>query len=245
MALTRTLAILREEVGYAADCTVGDARYPTTLVDRWINDAIQAYALLKRQLGFDDTKRATLTGSASTSAGPDGFPLNEVVSLPADFGSLLSVFVFDGGRRWQLTALAEVDRNLVGFGFPNSGPPEQYTIVDATPTAAAKLRVWPPSSSVYTYELNYSPEPVLLVNVGDSWEYAPGTQDLVICDVAKKILGRDRTDEPEMLQVVSDRYDRAYQALYLASNNGRGVRTMRDTQALNSLHYRRRLTGAT
>ena len=168
MALTRTLAVLREEVGYAADVTIGDARYPNALVDRWINDAIQAYAVLKRNLGFDDSKRSTLTGSASTSAGADGFPLNEMVTLPADFGSVTSVYVNDSGRRWQLTALAESDRATVGF-LSTSGPPESYTVVDATPTAAAKLRVWPPSNAAYSYELTYAPEPTVLVAVGDTW----------------------------------------------------------------------------
>lgn len=242
MALTRTLAVLREEVGYAADVTIGDARYPNALVDRWINDAIQAYAVLKRNLGFDDSKRSTLTGSASTSAGADGFPLNEVVSLPTDFGSVTSVYVNDSGRRWQLTALAESDRATVGF-LSTSGPPESYTVIDATPTSAAKLRVWPPSNAAYSYELTYAPEPTVLVAVGDTWEYAPGTSDLVVCDVAKKILGRDRVDEPETYRVVSERYDRAMQALQLASSNGRGVRSMRDTQYLSSMAYRRRLGG--
>lgn len=237
MAQTITLAQLRAEVGYAADVTVGDDRYPNAMVNSWINQAIQNYQVLRRQNKTADTKVTTLVSSVSTTPGDGGWPANQTLLLPDDFQSLVSVYYVSGSTRVQMTSLGPVD--LSNDIVPIAGVPTQYSIIDATTAEDARLRLWPPASGVYTFEVVYVPEPATLVADGDSWDYAPGTLDLVVCEVALKVLDRDGVPEPQQYQALQNRKLVAEQALKRHAYRDPGVLTMRNTREANTWARRR------
>lgn len=231
MALTLTLAQLRAEVGLSTDIPVGDAYLPNATVDLWINLAIQEYAALRAQYGLVDLKRTTLTGTSSTTPGTDGFPANEILSLPADFGTLESLLYVSGIERRQLQPMAESDRQTWWTNTTtNQGPPEYYALVDATPSLPARSRVWPPMQSAYTFELIYRPQIVYLVGVNDTWEFLPGTEDLVVCRVAIKQATREGVPEPNQFSALQQRYQAALAALQRMASRSGGVTAMRDTR---------------
>ena len=232
MALTLTLAQTREEIGLSIDVPIGDAYLPNVNLDRWINMAVQEYAALRAQYGLMDEKRTTLTGSASTTPGTDGFPANELLSLPADFASVVTLNYNFNGAQYPLRAMSESDRQR-WWSVPLQalGPPEAYAVIDATPSLPARARVWPPMQTAYTFELVYRPQPATLVADGDTWEYLPGTSDLVVACVALKQAVREGIQEPNQYQGIQGRYDRALAALQRMAHRGAGVASMRDTRA--------------
>jgi hypothetical protein len=238
MAQLITLAQLRTEVGYAADVVIGEDRYPNAMVNGWINQAIQHYQLLRREMGTSDEQRALLNTTASTSLGTSGFPLNELVALPADFQSLISVYLVTGTVRNRLTALSPVDRHNDLTVSPLTGIPTSYDIVDATTTQPAQLRLWPAASAAYQLEVIYTPEPTTLTADGDSWEYSPGTLDLVVCAAALKVLDRDGIPEPSQYQALQNRQAAAEQALKRFTVRDPGVLTMRNTREHNAARRR-------
>lgn len=232
MALSLTLAQLREEVGDAADVPTGDNRITNAKLDRWINQSVQQYALLKAQYSGGDIRRATATGSSSTAVSTYGFPANQLVALPAGVARIASVFVVFNGVRRQLDELQEPDKNTWNWSSEIFGPPERFALLDASPSdGSAYLRVWPPSDAAYTYEVTYAGEPATLALTTDAWVYLPGTQDLVICDVAKKLMTRDGMQEPTTYQALDQRYQQAMANLIAACSSSGTVRSMRDTSS--------------
>lgn len=237
MALTLTLAQLREEVGLAIDVPIGDAYLPSANVTRWLNMAIQEYAALRAQYGLLDSKRTTLTGSTSTTAGTDGFPANEILTLPSDFASVVALNLNYQGDQRPLQAMSESDRiRFLGIPLQYYGPPEYYAVIDATPSLSlqARARVWPPMQTAYTFELVYRPQHAVLIVDSDTWEYLPGTEDYVLCTVAMKEATREGVQEPQQFQALQLRKQNALDALIRMSSRGGGVRTMRDTRARNN-----------
>lgn len=232
MALTLTLAQLRSEVGLCLDIPIGDAYLPNAVVDQWLNMAVQEYAAHRAAYGLSDQKRTTLTGSVSTTAGADGFPANEVLALPSDFAAVVSLSLNYQGLQRPLQLMAESDRQrYVLTSLTTYGPPELYEVVDATPSLTARSRVWPPMQSAYTFELIYRPQVTTLTLDADTWEYLPGTADLVVCCVALKQATREGIQEPQQYQAIQQRYDRALAALQRMSARGGGVGAMRDTRS--------------
>jgi hypothetical protein len=230
MALTLTLAQLREEVGLALDVPIGDSYLPNATVDRWINQALQEYTALRAQYGLIDLKRSSLVGSTSTTPGTDGFPANEILSLPTDFGALHALTYVSNGNRYELKRMAESDRQTWWIDHVSTlGPPEFYAIVDATPSLPARARVWPPMQSAYTFELVYRPT-LPSTDTEDTWEYLPGTEDLVICRVAMKEATRESIQEPAQFQALQMRYQSALEAMQRMSARNGGVTAMRNTR---------------
>jgi hypothetical protein len=230
MALTLTLAQIREEVGLCLDAPIGDAYLSTATVDRWINMAIQEYASLCAQYGLGPEKRATLTGSSSTTAGADGFPANEILALPADFAALKSLSYQVNGYRVMLRLMAESDRESYwAYPVTNYGPPEAYALVDATPSLAARARVWPPMQSAYSFELIYRPQ-VDDTSTEPSVSYLPGTEDIIIARVAMKQATREGIQEPNQFAALQERYQLALAALQRAASSNGGVSAMRNTR---------------
>lgn len=237
MSQTITLAQLRAEVGYAADVTVGEDRYPNAMINGWVNQAIQNYQILRRQNRTSDVKIAMVTSTASTTPGDGGWPANQTLFLPDDIQSLVSVYYVSGSTRVQLTAMASSDNynDLI----PVSAVPTQYSIINSTTAEDARLRLWPPASGTYTFEVVYTPEPTTLSSDIDSWDYAPGTLDVVVCEVALKVLDRDGVPEPQQYQALQNRKLAAEQALKRFSIRDPGVLTMRNTRAINESSRRR------
>lgn len=235
MALTLTLLQLREEVGLCLDVPTGDAYLPSATLDRWINMAVQEYGALRAQYGLLAEQRATLTGTASTTPGADGFPANEILTLPSLFASLVALNYIDGTTQRPLTAMAESDRQRL-WGTTFYGPPECYALIDATPSLSARVRVWPPMNSAYTFELIYRPAPAVMVLTSDQWEYLPGTEDYVICSVALKEATREGIQEPQQFQALQMRKQTAADALMRMAHRGAGVATMRDTRTQKALN---------
>lgn len=233
-----TLAQLRTEVGYAADVVIGEERYPAAMVNGWLNQAIQNYQLLRRETGTADEQRALINTSASTSAGAGGFPLNELVALPADFQSLISVYLVTGTVRNRLTALSPVDRHNDLTISPLTGIPTSYELMDASSTQPAQLRLWPAASSSYQLEVIYTPEPATLSADGDSWEYSAGTLDIVVCHAALRILDRDGVPEPSQYTALQNRMSAAEQALRRLTVRDPGVLTMRNTREQSAARRR-------
>lgn len=233
MALTLTLAQTREEVGLALDIPTGDAYLTSVTLQRWVFMAVQEYAALRAQYGLMDEKRTTLTGSVSTTPGTDGFPANELLSLPADFGSVVALNYNLNGTQYPLRALAETDRQKWwGTPLQTLGPPEAYAVIDATPSLPARARVWPPMQTAYTFELIYRPTVVAMAVDADTWEYLPGTEDYVICTVALKQATREGVQEPAQFQALQMRKQNALEALQRMSARAGGTNSMRDTRGM-------------
>src|SRR6187549_1894025 len=230
MALTLTLSQIREEVGLCLDAPIGDAYLSNATVDRWINMAMQEYSALCAQYGLGPEQRATLPGSSSTTPGADGFPANEILSLPADFAALKSLSYVSNGFRVQLRLLAESDRQTYwAYPLSNYGPPEAYALVDATPSLPARARVWPPMQSAYSFELIYRPQTEDTASE-DIVSYLPGTEDLIIARVAMKQATREGIQEPNQFAALQERYQLALAALHRAASSNGGVSAMRNTR---------------
>lgn len=228
MAQRLTLAQLREQFGLATDVTVNGTRYPNTMVDLWINQAIQEAQMLRVEYGTADEAKTTATITATDAAQTGGYLQREVAALPADFMALKSVYLVLGStpERYQLQPVSVSDREA----HWRNARPCFYGLLDAGQTGTVRLRLWPPADQNYTLDVEYYPEHPTLVNVGDLWEYPPGCQDLVIAKAAMLSMERDgETGSPEY-QGCMRRYNEAVLALRRYCKRDPGLKTMRNTR---------------
>lgn len=229
MAQRLTLSELQTQIGLAADVTItASGRYSTTMVNLWINQAIQEAQLLRVRYHTADAAITTATITATDVPQMGGYLEREVAALPADFLAIESVYLVIGSipERRQLLPVTASDEEANW----SNGQPLYYALLDAGQTGTARLRVWPPADQNYSLQIKYYPEHPTLVNGTDNWEFAPGTQDLVIAKAAMNLLGRDGTQEPAQYQDLQRRYNDAMQALIGYCKRDPGLRTMRNTR---------------
>lgn len=233
---TYTLAALRAQVGFACDVTIGDARYTTAMVNTWVNTAVQNYQNLRSSYAGSDDSRVTIVGSSSVALS-NGFPTNELVPLPSNFLKLRAVWVISPTGRRELEHLSESDR--FDIALQTVGEPWAYRVTTLDDSTQA-LRVWPAMSSAYTFEVVYTRVPTTLSADGDLWTYEAGCEDLVICEVATKLLERDGVPEPATYQALQQRRVVAAEQLKsILCGQDPGVRTMRDTRGLSRAQARK------
>lgn len=226
-----TLATLREEIGFAADVPVGDNRVPTATLNRLINRAIKEYDELLSGAGLGNKTRTTVTTDPSTTPGSDGFPANQTALLPADFRRLVAVFIVDGGRKTLLRPILPVQReNPSDWYQVTQGAPRGYSLLSESSSDEARLWLWPPADAAYTLEVVYEPYTADMTTDGTVWYYAPGSEDIVICGVALRLLMRDGGVQANQIAMLNERIERAKQALENHANRDTGVLSMKDDQ---------------
>ena len=191
------------------------------------------------EAGTADAAITTIATTPTDAVQTGGYLAREVVTLPTDFLGVKSVFLVQGTRRTQLSRLAESDRNL-DYLYQN-GMPRWYEVLDAGQATAARLRLWPRVDSAYSLEVSYYSEAPTLTLVGDLWEYPSGAEDVVIAQVAMRILERDGIPEPNQYSALQLRYDNARSAILRNTKRNAGVRTMRNTRDI-ARSYRRTTT---
>lgn len=115
MARSRTLAELREDVADRADVKVEDeARFETSRIDRYINQAIQRFRGICADLGHElYLKRATVTTSADSTVGADGLAPRDYITLPDDLYHLKGIdLALSGNRSLTMMPFERVERNM-------------------------------------------------------------------------------------------------------------------------------------
>jgi hypothetical protein len=224
-----SLSTLRSQIGALANVTIqASGRYPVATINTWINTAIGRYWQLYTCESDRVLSRALLTTSASVTLS-NGWPSNEFVALPADFFALKSLMLQGStvGTKRRLTEMAESDREQYPTGVVRE--PEVYRLANNT-AGASIARLWPACDAVYTIECLYVPTPAVLALDADTFNFLIGTEDVVICDVALRILEQDGVPEGSQYQAIAQRRNEAMQALERYSSADRATAlTMRDT----------------
>lgn len=199
-------------------------RHKPAALNRWINDALQQYDLIRTEHGHSQvTAREELQSTASTTVGDHGWPANEVLELPADFLELHRITRLneDGTRGNSLDQYAHQQVSDV----PEPGCPTHYrlTRVRDSETGALTpiLLLLPPADDEYDFELVYTPAPPVL-GESDSVDIYPGTADFVVCSAALSLLEYDGIQEPEVYKALVTRRDEAAQVLRRAHRQARG-----------------------
>lgn len=207
--LTRTE--IRTRVAARAAVTIGSsARHTETVVNQYINEALEEYHLALTECGHpQEVTRATATTSGSTALS-NGWPTNSFVALPADFMTLLGAFrVEDDESTCTLVPFAEREAEDVA----SSGRPYKFRV--AKNTAGTKiLRLLPAADAAYTIIVTYNPTPTSLGSDGSSIAFFPGTAEFVVSDAALRILEDDGVQEGSQYQAVMARREQARERLY-------------------------------
>lgn len=223
-----TLAQLRTKVARKADVELEtNGRHDPEDVDGYINEALGRYfQLLTNPDPGQRIKRTVLT-TTGNPADSNGWPGNEVVELPEDFDSLVKVSLLEGKERRILSEFSEWDQDW--YSRPD-GEPEAFKL-GYNSNSRSILRLHPQSDATYSLEVLYVFRPVALVEDSDSFEFLPGTEDYVVCDVALQILENDGVPEGSQFNALASRKAQAEHVLRRAAadRNRAGGTQMKDT----------------
>lgn len=236
---TLTLQDIRALAAHAAGgLVISDGkRHTPTVVNALINAELEKYHLALTDRGHPQRiTRTTVTTSATTTV-TLGWPLNEYVTLPADFLALRSMHLIEGEERMLMSPFTEPDRDT--WEGPSPARPELFQLAETT-TGTKIARIWPAADAAYTLEVTYIPTATTLDEDGDEFTFFPGTQDLVVCSVAMQMLEADGVQEQAQYQALAGRAARAGQILteFAPRQNRAGPRVMKD---VGSLRTRNRL----
>jgi hypothetical protein len=234
---TITLANLRSEIASRADIEISasSGRHTEVRVNSLINASVRRYWLELAGHGdwaIQSATVSTATGTATTS----GWEANQHVALASGFLKLKGASITVSGESlemlpFQLSARDDYDGDFsAGLGIPL-----QYRV--ALNTAGAPiLHLLPRAQAVYSIRYHYVATPALLVEDADAFSFFDGTEDLVICDVAKRILTRDGNEEPGVVQAIMQEREEARRVLIEhARNVSPGVALKRDTRGLRAV----------
>jgi len=212
---TTTLEELRDMVANRASVVVNESsRHTISAVDRYINDSLEEYHTLLTDAGMPQrATRTTLTTSSSETVA-NGYPTNERVVLPTDFGQLLEVFVTYNGVRMPLRPFDGVEVSLdSGWIDQPTGIPERYSLAREAAAGETVLRLLPPADATYTITVVYIPTFSPLTDDTSEFAFIDGTSEFVVCDAALKILERDGVQESLQFQSLAQRRDRTAERL--------------------------------
>lgn len=232
------LSELRARAVYRVQADVGpDERHTSDMLDAMINDALEEYHLIRTGTTGghpESVTRGTATTSASTTV-TLGWPLNEYITLPSDFLSLLSMRIQPDVGRWVgMEPFSERQRNDYEDTYyyydetTTTGLPRYYRLANDT-SGNDIARLYPPADAAYTIEFTYVPTPTLLVADDDPYNFYPGTQDYVVCGAAIRILESDGIQEGPQYNALVRRKDECEQTLkkYVARKNRSGTAHVR------------------
>lgn len=221
---TRTLAQLRTGVGYRADVRVTSAgRHSEAVVDWAVNQAIRKLHQMQAESGMVGVGRDSSLVTTATTTESNGWPQNQVATLPSDFLTPIGFSVGLGDDQWvEMLPFDEEERETYREHtyYEETGAPMFYRVVtgnDGTPL----LRILPAADGVYSIAAIYITEPTTLVSDGDTYQFFDGGEEWVECDAAQAVLTRDGVKEPRAFQALQGRKSQA-EARLLANMNRLG-----------------------
>lgn len=205
---SRTLAQLRTNVGQRADVTISASGRHSQSVANWaINQAIRKLHQIQAESGVVGVQRDSSLVTTATTTESNGWPQNQVVTLPSDFLTPVGFSVNLGSDQWvEMLPFDELERETYREHtyFEETGAPVFYRIVtgnDGTPL----LRVLPAADGVYSIAAIYIGEPTELSADGDTYQFFDGGEEWVECDAAMAMLERDGVREPRQFQALQQR----------------------------------------
>ena len=227
-----SLSTMRAAIAERVQVTIApNERFTPTIVNAAINEAIEAYHLCLVDAGAPQRERRTTLTTTSSDTASNGWPGNQFVALPTDFLQLRYAAVLIDAREYGLTPYVESQAEDMGTWFSQStGMPTQYRISEGT-DGAKILRLLPAADDAYTIVVVYTPLIAQLDSDNDTFDFFPGTQDYVICDVAMKLLEGDDL-MGQQYSALSQRKAEAYDRLkrHAAKQDRAGVKSMVDTR---------------
>lgn len=188
MSRTATLLQIRTDIAAAADLGTPSAtgRYTPTFLNRRINQSIQRF---REKLSSEGVQHylTHATGTLTTGAtSPHSFGL---LDLSAVSPSVVRVYGLDIKLNGLTQKVDQVDLNDARdkYGGPlTTGFPTGWANY-----GTAKLALFPPPDSAYTYVAYYLPVLADLSGDSDTFDGVSGWEDWIVWDVALQCLGRD------------------------------------------------------
>jgi hypothetical protein len=234
---TVTLSQLRTDIEYQCDVVGATSRHPTSLKNRLINQAIQRFREKISNAGAQHFLTSA-TGSLGTGA-TSPYPFY-VLDLTAVSPGLVRTYGLD------LTVSGEVESLLhVPFNDRDKylGPHASVPVAWAN-FQTAKVAIFPPSQSAYTYVVWYLPVFTDLSSDGDTFDGVAGWEDFIVWEVCTRLIARDTY--PEAWQIANAHKDSAWRDIVTAAtkvSSAGGATIGRDSlgQRLRGMRRSRRL----
>lgn len=155
------------------------------LIVSWMNAELEQYHQDLTEFSDQLVTRTTLSTSADTTVGADGWPANQRVTLPTDFQTLHQASIYDGQRWARLQPFPESERpdELWQPAVPNRCRVSKAT--DGTTV----LRLLRPADGVYTIEVLYLPKfTVLAEGQSATIDLLAGGDDWIVYGTTLRIL---------------------------------------------------------
>lgn len=240
--LTITLANLRAEIASRADIEIAatTGRHTVARVNSLINASVRRYWL--ELAGHCDwvTTQATATTAAGTAV-TSGWQANQHVALATNFLKLVGASISDGSHLTRLIPFAASEREDADDEWGNAIGFPKYFRVALNNAGAPILWLMPRAQAAYAITYHYIASPATLSADADLFSFFDGTEDFVICDVAKRILTRDGNPEPGQMQAILGEREEARRILVThARSVGNGPGRKRDTRLERRAAYARR-----
>ena len=243
MARNRTLAELRADVCAEADIVDGGSggRFPSALLNRYINQAIQRYITIVTGAGGQEwySKRTSLaTMGTSEVVDAEGWAPNQYVTLPTAFYQLIGIDIVIGGSTISLMNFERMERNMfkdapIWMQGNGKGQPMFYRIMGTNAAGAHIVQVVPAADAAYQYAIWYVPEITDLVNDSDTFDGRAGFEDFVVYEAALRALRRDANAAATYATILSMRDEMEAQMKFkFATMDGPGRRI--NTEALRN-----------
>lgn len=238
-----TLATLRARVAARADVTIdAAARVTPTIVNQYINEAIEGYQLVLTDAGHPQREKRDQLSTTATRTVTNGWPANEFVELPADFLQLREVSIDDGaGYRSPLRPFTGTEIGALSADYPFTldqvvDIPQAYRVSEGD-DGAKILRLLPGADAVYTVTVVYAPTVTQLSGDSDSFDFFPGTVEYVVCEAALKVMADTGIPDQGSAQLIAQTSRAAEERLMRFAHklNRAGPQKMVDTRRLRKV----------
>lgn len=189
MARNATLLTLRTDISDQADFAgaIGStSRYTTTQLNRWINQSIQRF---RERLSNEGAQHYLTHATGTLTVGATSPFAFGTLDLSAASPSVVRIYGFDitvNGETKSLTHVPFTERDRFG-GALNTGEPVAWSNY-----GTAKLAIFPPPDTAYTYVVWYLPVLADLSSDGDNFDGVAGWEDFIVWDVVCRSIVKDQ-----------------------------------------------------
>lgn len=192
MARARTLGDLREDVRARCMIESEEDLFPTTMLNRWINESWQD---LRLELSNAEIEFYMTTQAGTLTVGVVSGTAHGSVPLPADAFAVYGIDITVDGQIISIGPISFAQRNDYQSGTTKTGVPEGFHITSVGIESGASVGTGtiilsPAPDAAYPYRLWYLPAWEDLVDDTDVFNGIAGCEQWVIWDVCIKVACR-------------------------------------------------------
>ncbi len=221
MARTRSLANLRADIRWQADCQGLTVRHVDADLTRAINQSIQRFREL---VSSSQSAHYLVSAAKTTTAGATAPYPFQVLDLSSETPAVARVYSVDVTIQGDVVPLTPEQFSARADYQSRSGPPVAFASI-----TSYKLALLPAPDAAYPLTIWYLPVATELLADGDLFDGIAGYEEWVTWDVVVKLIQRDQY--PQMYQTCTNERETLKREMLhaLGGVNVRSVGTRRDT----------------